>query len=598
MTPDQILVLIILGLAALVFASDRLRVDVVSMMVLVAVVVTGLVTPDQALAGFASPAVITVIAVFMLSRGLIDTGVADLLSHLLMRFTGRNPIRITVAIMLTCGLMSAFMNNIGAVAILLPTVIGISRQTSTAPSKLLIPLAFSSLMGGNITAIGTPPNILANSILSATDGLEPFKFFDFTIMGILLLGVGVLYMAFVGHYLLPDHRDEAVLRDAYPLDSHVKEIVLVEGADLIGQRVTESNLSQVEDLSLLSIRRADGGSVFPQDETRYRDGDVLLIEGTPEALARMSALPEVSDENVLFKEQIEEGLETDNLQLAEVSLAPTSQYQDRTVAEMDLRNKYDVIALAIRQRDNRSTHEEVLNLPVHLGESVLVVGPSEKVKQMLRDPNFITIEASADAEPEYRRERAPLALAILVGTLVVAVTGVLPIAITMLSGALLMVLSGVISMDEAYDAVDWKAVFLIAGMLPLGTAMATTGTAVFLATWLTNLFGGAGPIAVMMSIYALTVLLTTVMSNTAVTVLVIPIALDTAIGLSVNPYTFVMAVVIAASTSFIMPIGHKVNVLVYGPGKYRFSDFARVGIPLTLIIAVVVAFVLPLIWPL
>jgi di/tricarboxylate transporter len=597
MTPQNLLVLGVLAAAVVLFVSEKLRVDVVAMMVLAALVLTGLVTVEEAFSGFASPAVITVWSVFIVSGGLTRSGVADLIARLVISLAGRSQLRLTVLIMLAVGGMSAFMNNIGAVAILLPAVMRVARETDIAPSKLLIPLAWASLMGGNMTMIGTPPNILASSILESYGSIESFRFFDFAPMGIVVLGAGVLYMVLVGRHLLPKRMPGGELGDSYPVQEYLTEVRVEEGSPLVGQTVREADLENRHGLNVIHIHLCcqEGETVSAMTDHRLQAGDELHLEATADAIlaaGQTLGLMPVADRRI---QPWEPEPQRAAFELAEVVLSPASGLRGKTLRQVDFRSRFGLAVLAIRHQ-GETLFARLGDVPLEFGDSLLIQGAVDKINLLRRERDFLLL----DMPPlEMRRTRkAPLAIAILLGVLAVVTAGLLHVSAAMFIGALLMVLSGTLSMDEAYHSIEWKSVFLIAGMLPLGLAMENTGTARLLADQIVGLVGGWGPLAVMMGIFVLTGLLTEVMSNAAATVLAVPIAIDAAVGLGADPHAFVMAIVIAASTSFLMPIGHQVNVLVFGPGGYRFSDYTRVGVWLNMVLLILTALILPLIWPL
>ncbi len=593
MSLDNILILIILGGALVLFISEWLRVDVVALLVLAALILTDLVSIEEAFSGFSSPAVVTVWAVFIISGGLYRTGVADSLARAVLRLAGPDPLRLTVVIMLTVGVMSAFMNNIGAVAIMLPAVVSVAHNLRIPPSKLLIPLAFASLMGGNMTLIGTPPNILAAEILSNYADLEPFSFFDFAPTGLLILLAGVIYMAFIGRHLLPDRYSGSAPIEVERLRPFLTEVRVPLQSPLVGKSIAQSGLGERHGLNIIHIQRGQDTPIFPSADRLLLAEDVLLVEGHRDDILTtcdVYALVPSSSEAVHDADLVS-GLAG----LVEVTLAPRSEFIGQTLQSIEFRARYDLSVLAIRHH-GKSLVSRLADVPLDFGDSLLVQGEQSKIDILRRDDNFMVLDSPP---PDARRLRkGPLALGILLVVLVTITLGWLHPAAAMLIGALAMVLTGVLRMDEAYQAIEWKSVFLIAGILPLGVAMETTGTAALIAEQITGLLGSLGPRAVLIGVFILTALLTEVISNAAATVLVVPIAIDTAVSLSANPYTFVMAVVIAASTSFLMPIGHQVNVLVFGPGGYRFSDYTRVGVWLNLIILLLVALVLTIFWPL
>ncbi|MAT96280.1 MAG: hypothetical protein CL608_03985 [Anaerolineaceae bacterium] len=594
MTFDHILVLGILTAAIALFVSDRLRVDLVALLVLIALILTGLLTPEEAFAGFASPAVITVWAVFIISGAMFHSGVADMLARQMLRLAGNNPTRLLIVIMITAGIMSAFMNNIGAVAILLPAVVAIGRSQQIAPSKLLMPLAFAALLGGNMTLIGTPPNILATTILQDYGGVEPFEFFDFLPMGIIVLAAGILYMVLFGRHLLPERQSGDELVDAYPVREYVTEVRVSEKSPLVGQTVKQSRFGEQFGLNILRVRHEVDEMESPMVERPLQAGDVLLVEGPVPQILTVCRTHELQLVKEWQSQAWHPSLETEGMQLIELTLSPQSNLTGQTLKEMGFRARFGLSVLAIRH-SGKSIIDHLGDVPIEFGDALLVQGIPSKFGLLRTNPNFLVL----DAPPvELRRtEKAAVALIILFAVLLTATVGWLDIATTMVLGAVIMIITGVLTMEEAYLAIDWQSVFLIAGMLPLGIAMEETGTARLLADQLVNLVGSLGPVVVLAGVFLLTALLTEVISNAAATVLMVPIAIDAALGLGAAPEPFVMATVLAASTSFLMPVGHQVNVIIYGPGGYRFSDYARVGIWLNLIILGLVVTVLPLIWP-
>ncbi len=594
MTFENILVLGILLGAVVLFVTERLRVDVVALLVLVTLILTGLITPEEAFSGFSSPAVITVWSVFIVSGAIVRTGVADRLAQLLMRVAGNNQVRMTVVIMVTVGIMSAFMNNIGAVAILLPAVVTMARKADVAPSKLLIPLSFASLMGGNMTLIGTPPNILASSILDDYGGVPPFRFFDFLPTGLLVLTAGVLYMALVGRRLLPERTTGSGVSRAFPLRDYLAEVRVEDGSLLIGKTIQASGLGESYGLNVVHVYSGNGAPLFSSSDHRLKIGDILLVEGSPTEMLAAGKEQGLAPVPEWKFEQLEQEAASGVVEMVEITLAPLGSLQGKTLKKVQFRARYSLNVLAIRHQ-GRAMFSRLGDIPLRYGDVLLVEGPPDKVDLLHLDPEFLVLDTP---KIELRRTRkAPWAIGILLGVLVLVTGGVLHVSAGMLVGALLMVLTNTLRMDEAYQSIEWKSVFLIAGMLPLGVAMENTGTALLLAEQITRFAGGWGPLAVLIGIFLLTGLVTEVISNAAATVLMVPIAIDAARTIGVLPQPFVMAVVLAASTSFLMPIGHQVNVLVFGPGGYKFSDYTKVGVWLNLIILILVAIAVPLIWP-
>ena len=591
MTFEILLTLSIIVVAVILFATEKLRVDIIALLVLLTLVLSGLLDADQAFLGFASPAVITVWAVYIVSGALFKTGVTDILGVWISRLAGNSEPRLIAIIMLTCGTMSAFMNNIGATAMLLPAVVGISQKSGIRLSKLLIPLAFASLLGGNMTQIGTPPNILATSIL-ADRGLPTFGFFDFTPTGIIVFLAGVLYMVLVGRFLLPSHTNVENAQAA-KLREYVTEVRVLAESRLIGHSLAKAHLDDEFGLSVLSLIR-EGEKVSRIDsETVIQADDLLIVSGDVknliEADNRLGIVIEPD-----FKFQLAD-LDTNSVHVFEAVLPSRSEFAGRTVRETRFRDRYGFTVLAI-WRQGEVLVSRLGNVKLRAADVLLLKG-ARKNMQDLQQNNRVLVLEPLDLDRQ-RKKKAPLAIGILGLVLLLTTFAGFHISTAMVIGSVLMVLTGCLTMDEAYQSIEWRSVFLIAGMLPLGTVMESTGTAQFLADSIVSFAGAWGPIAVLAGIYILAGLITEPMSNAAATVLMVPIAIDIALELGANPQSFVLAVVIGASTSFLTPVGHQSNVLVFGPGGYRFADFTRVGWLLNVVLVVVALLVIPLFWPL
>jgi di/tricarboxylate transporter len=592
MTVDIALTLAIMFASVVLFATEKLRVDIIALLVLLTVGLIGLIPPEFVFAGFASPAVVTVWAVYIVSAGLFKTGVADILGEQITRLSGTSESRLIVVIMLVCGLMSAFMNNIGATAVLLPAVVGISKKAKVPLSRLLIPLSFASLMGGNMTLIGTPPNILATNILFARD-LPSFSFFDFTPTGIIIFATGILYMVTLGRRLLPTRESSEERMVAQQRREYVSEFRILPENPIAGQTLLESRLGADFDLSVVAIIRDGEVRTVLHRDTRILGDDLLLVEGSAENLIRARRTLGL----VLESEQAPDvkDLDPETVHVVEATLAPRSSMVDRTLRDIRFRDRFGFTALAI-WRHGEIINERLRDVKLQYGDSLLLRGPRDRLPALQEGNEFLVLEPVI--METRRRDKALLAVGIMALVLLLATFFNVIISMSMVIGAVLMVLTGCLTMDEAYQSIEWRSVFLIAGMLTLGIAMEATGTARFLADALVDVLGQFGPMAVLAGIYILAALITEPMSNAAATVLMVPIAIDVALGLGVNPQTFVLATVIGASTSFLTPVGHQANVLVFGPGGYRFFDYTRVGAPLNLVLFVVTMISLPLIWPL
>ena len=777
---DIALVITILVIAVVLFVTEALRMDIVALLVVGALTVTGLVTPAEAVAGFSNEAVITLWAMFIISEGLLRTGAGDLIGRNILRISGRNEAALVAVIMLASGGLSAFMNNIGVAVLMLPVVMGLARRARIPPSRLLMPLSFGCLLGGLTTQIGTPPNLLVSAAL-AEQGDYSFKLFDFLPVGAGALIAGVLFFVLFSRRLLPTRQageftrtqSQRNLRALYGLREFMFTVSLQPASKLTGRTLAESriaalglviiaiergrriirlpsrqtvlqagdrllvqgkrehieelrawqmtiakgeavaaNLPLTENLRMVQVRIAAGSALIQDPVNRQelqlktrglvialrrekevrrsalnriplRAGDFLLLqgltdtadlarglrefdevveldEGTLEALYRpnervisvrvsagsqlvgmafahtrlaealefrllainrgneVSFLPDLDEvlreDDRLLLQTRNEDLETlravqeleveeemtpalnlyasDRLATEEVTLAPLSRLGGRTAAEMGFNEKYGLELVAIR-RGGETLHIDLQTERLNFGDALLLVGPRKNLRRLAADPSFIEVTPFVP-----RRPRKRYAGLIMIGVVAAVLTGWLPISIAALIGATLMVLIRCLSMEDAYRAIDWRAVFLIAGMLPLGTALANTGAAHLLAGTAVDLLGAFGPWYVIGGLYLVTALATMIVPTAALVVLMSPVALSASASLGIAPTTAMMAMAMAASASFTSPISHPANILIMGPGNYRFRDYIRAGGMLTLIVFGVVMLLLPVFWPL
>ena len=584
------LTLLILLVAVILFATEWIRMDLVSLMVLLAVALTGLVTPEEAFSGFSNPAVITVAAMFVLGAGISYTGAISSLGEHLIRMTGHNQTLMIASIMLTVAFFSAFINNIGATAILMPVIITMARKTSIPPSKLLIPLAFGSLLGGVCTLIGTPPNILINSLLQQYTG-EGFRMFDFTPLGVLLLTCGIGYMSFFGHKLLPE-RKSGTLTEAYQVKEYITEVEILEGSQLHGKTISQSMLERELNMKVRALLRNRQKFPQPKRNRKLYAGDILFLEGDPEGILKvrkekgLAVVPE--RDNPL------PGVSGKDIVVVEASLTSTSNMVGKTLRQERFADTHGLRVLAI-WRSGAPVVRKVDHVILRFGDVLLLQGSEEKVRHLAQGHGFLVL---GGVDPvSYRPRRAPIAVATIFGVILLAVFGAIPIVISATLGALIMVLTRCLTAKEAYDSIDWPILMLIAGTLPLGYAMENSGAAKVLANIIIEGVGSFGPWIVLGAVFLITFCLTEVMSHAAAAVLVAPIAYNTAIDMAVSPQPFFMAVAVAASMCFMTPISHQSNALVMGPGGYKFFDYVKVGTPLNIMVWIIATLVIPLLFP-
>lgn len=784
MTFEIALVLGILVISLILFISEVIPMDVVALLVLGSLAVTGLVDSNQAFAGFSNSAVITVWAMFILSEGLTRTGIADIIGRQVMRVGGNREVTLIFVIMITGAVLSAFMNNIGVAALMLPVVVDVARRTGIAASRLLMPLAYSTLLGGLMTLIGTPPNLLISESM-VLGGYEPFALFDFTPLGGAVMVVGVLFVVIAGRFLLPKisaerggkHVSQRSLRSLYKLQERTFMVHVPRDSVLVGKTLAETRIGASTGLIILSLVRngrneslprrqtiirggdgllvqgridqfrelrrwsdlvieressvlksmvaskvvyasvviAEGSSVVSElirhatFRTRFdvavvgilrkdgyrltnlayvpiRAGDRILVQGEVDAIAQLEKFSDLEDVKVYTPEQLREtyqtdermfvvrvpkdsdlagetlqksrladvfdfrvlaifrdgelnvmphgdevlhggdllliegqqsdldvlrgmqeleidtkvpgnlgSLETERLTLMDATLDPRSSLAGRTVGELNFRERYG-IELAGIWREGTTIGTELADEQLQFGDALLLLGPRDRLQLLSSDSDFLMLTPLGQKPPDTRR--APLAAFIMMAVIGVVMAGYAPISIAAVIGGTIMVLTGCLNMEQAYRAIDWRAIFLIAGMLPLGTAMQDSGAATYLANQVMALLGDAGPWPVIMGLYILTAMATMIIPTAALVVLMSPIVLSAMSDMGVQPETAMMAVAMAASASFTSPISHPANILVMGPGGYRFVDYLKVGVPLTIVVFITVMVLLPMLWPL
>lgn len=599
MTPEIALTLGIVIAAIVLFVSERLPVDVVALLVVLAVVVSGLLTPPEAFAGFASPAVIAVGAIFVVSGGLFQTGVAGRMGRFIVDLAGQSEARLIAVLMIGVALLSAAMNNVAATAVLLPVVIGISRQTGVAPSRLLIPLAYGAVMGGTLTLIGTPPNLIVSDLLRAR-GLAPLGFFEITWVGLPFVLVGTIFMATIGRRLLPDRPSREKLRrtrlpeellEIYHLPDYLYALNVPANSPVVGQTLAESAMRQEFGMTVLGVVRESGRVMDPEPCEILKAKDRLLVEGGPRRLERAATSLGLEPGTTTSEEA--ELLLAGDTGLVEVTLAPRSSFEGRTLREVGFREKYGLTVLAL-WRGGEAIERDIASEPLKMGDVLLVQGSWRRFRVLRSEPGLIVLLGD-EAVPR-RTEKAPLAVAILLGMIVVVVAGIVPISVAALAAALLVILTGCVRMDEAYQAIEWSVVFVVAGTLPLGLAMEKSGATQWLADVALSGVADLGVLPVLAVLFVTTVGLNLAISNSATAVLVAPIAFTMAASHGLDPRPLVLAVALASSVAFATPIAHQSNLLVMGPGDYRSRDYARVGLPLSLVGFIVVVLALWVLW--
>ena len=591
MEMDAILTLLVLVGAVALFVTEKLPVDVVAMLVLASLLVLGLVTPTEALSGFSSEATITVAAMFVLSAGLAHTGALASLGRLFGRV--KNGFLFMLLLMLVVGPISAFVNNTAAVAVLLPLVLAASTANQQSPSQILIPMSYAAQMGGVCTLIGTSTNLLVNSMAKDL-GHPGFGLFDFAPVGLITMAVGFVYLLLMRRWLLPKHAPAAIT-DAYELGKYITELRVMPESPLIGKSVAEAQLGEKHSVYVLELMRGEHKHWSPRAET-LREGDVLLVRGNLEKIktlkdsSKLDFEPEFKLQDSQFS-----GEDGDQAQvLVEAMVAPGARLAGHTLEALDFQWTYNATVLAVHRR-GEVLREKLKDVNLNVGDVLLLLAPKSELNVLRANHNLIVLNEREEAALPKRK--AWLAIGIMAAAITVAGLGWLPIVASAILGGIALVATRCIGNDQAYQAIDWRVIVLLAGVLPLGIAMQKSGLAQGIADFSVNWVGGFGPLAVLAAVYLTTALLTELMSNNAAAVLITPIAFTTAVSMGVSPTPFLVAVLFAASTSFATPVGYQTNTMVYNAGNYRFVDFMKMGIPLNLIFWGMAVFLIPKFFP-
>ncbi len=592
MTPDIGLTIAILVIAVGLFATNRIPFDLIGVAVLVAVFFVGLIPLDKALSGFANNAIITIGSVYVISEGLSRTGVAYSLGQLLRRIAGGSEARLITLTMLTVGGLSGFMNAIGAAAVMLPAIVAAARAMDAPVSRVLLPLSYGALMGSMLSLVGTPANLLVNSVM-VDRGFESFQLFDFTPVGAAILAAGIVTMVFARRWLLPDHAGSSEIDSMLPADSRHHEPYQLEEAvfevevpftsNLVGQTVAEANLGRDYGVYVFAIARGERLLASGLAKTIVESNDHLLVSGQVPDLDRMTSqfglgAAEPSDTDL---GQLGSG----GARMAEVVVAPRSDLIQRTLPEVEFTARFGLNVLAV-WREGVPRRTRLAELRLQQGDTLLVQGPTASVDE-LRQRSEDLVVISQETGMRFRRNRAPLSIAVLALFVIGMVTNAAPVAIVALAAAGAMVVVGAVTMDEARTSVSWRAIILIGGMLAMAEAMTETGAAEYLARSMVDVVGGAGWQGVLAVILILTSLFAIFVNNHVAAVLMAPLAIDAALNSGGDPRMFIMAVALGAATGYATPFAHPGNILVMGPGNYRFNDFVRAGVPVALVVMAV-----------
>lgn len=594
MSPMMI-TLVLLFVAIALFASEKVPVDIVGVLLVMALVLTRVLAIDEAVAGFGNDIIVTIGGLFILVGGLIKTGIVDLIGRRLYAMAGDSVFVLTALIMIAAGLSAAVLKNTTTTAMFLPVVIGLAAKSKIAPSKLLMPLAFGAILGGSCTLIGTSTNLAVSGVI-VRYGQPPFSMFELTSVGVITFGAGLLYMLFFGRRMLPARGGEESLTDQYHIRDYISELFVLPNSPLVGKTLDEAGINTELELNVLGIVRGDERINAPSPYERLQRRDSLIVEGKITDILRVKE--EVGLE-IKPDFMLNDGtLESDKIQLFEVLVMRDSRLVGQTLKSIRFRQTYDLTVLAIN-RHGETIVNKLSSVLLRFGDVLLVQGSREEVEPLVAEGQMLLLEDVSASTTRLEKRRWAIAAFLLFLTLSLSkmVTGFdIPLAICVLSGVLLLLATRTIRHGEMYSLIDFRLLVMIACMMSFGVAMEKTGADKYLAGLIQIYFGSYGPTAVLAGFFLLTVLLTQPMSNQAAALVVLPVAVKTAVALGLNPRTFIVAVTYAASFSFITPL-EPACVLVYTPGRYRFMDFVKVGTMLTIIVFAVAVFLVPIFWP-
>ncbi|HMB69439.1 MAG TPA: SLC13 family permease [bacterium] len=591
---EQIVYTVILVATVTLFAIRLIPYEATSILAIAALALTGILTPDEALSGFSSPATVTIAAMFVLSAGLIKTGALEFLVRLLRRGSGHNLTRLVLLMAVAVCLSSAFLNNTPVVVMMIPVTLALTRQVDVKPSKLLLPISYFAILGGTCTVIGTSTNLLVDAAYR-THGGPGFQIFDFAPLGICYLLLGVLYIFLLYRKVLPDR---APLTAMLPQDrgaTFVTELLVGPEAPLVGRKLRDVFPPEAKEVRLIEIVRGEEVIFAGQAlDDAVEPEDSLIVEGTPQGITRFIDAQGVRIASVVEDEKRVE-VRTIDLSFAEAVVLPDSPYVGRTASTLGLNRLYGVKLMAI-QRHGRQHRYRLRGMRLQGGD-VLLLQSDRRGLDALRETGAVMVVEGVD-RMLVNRSRAPLALGVLIGVIALAASGMAPLSVLAVAGVGILIATGCLRPREAIAALDAPVLFLIAGTIPLGVAMETTGLAEKLVHVTLAALGSFGPLAVLSGFYGLTSLLSSFLSNNATAVLMAPLAFGVASALGVSPEPFLIAIAFGASASFATPVGYQTNMIVMGPGGYTFGDYLRFGLPLNLLLWAAATFLIPLFWPL
>ena len=590
MTNAMIILLIIIAIAIVLFSLDALPADVIGIGIMIALIITGILTPEEGIAGFGSDTAIKTLGLLLLTTALIRTGFVQMVTRWIIERVGEDKNRLFWLVSLATAGMGSFTSNTASTAFFLPVTLSISKKLKQHPSKMLMTIAFAAILSSSMTAIATSTNLVVSGLL--TDyGYAPMGMFELTPVGIIILFVGLVYMFFIGRKLIPERdlgEDNTLPRNS----RYYAEVIVPKKSEWVGKEIRKLGLKNSFDLAIISMHRPKEGDLKPTEKMKIKAGDSLVLDGSREGIFALNDLKVVRFTGNP-EDELSETLKKKH-GMAEVVLLPGSRLVGQTLRELKLRKRFGIEVLGI-QRRGKTLHERLMKERLQIGDQLLIHGDPQTIASLENDDSFRIISDTIEAPVDTKK--APLALGIFALTIVLASTNILPLAVATMVGTFLIFLTRCITPAEAYRSMNWSALILISCMLALGKAMEVSGLATYLASQVVDLMGWQNPKLLLGGFFLLSMVLTQPMSNQAAAVVVLPIAIQTAQQLGLNPRSFAMMIAIGAATSYITPL-EPACMMVYGPGNYRFMDFVKVGSLLTVIIFGIAILMVPVLWPL